>query len=46
MADWLGIGLAILIVLSIIFAVIARVQGQKITELLADIRDLMKGDSA
>jgi hypothetical protein len=42
--DWLGAGLTILIILAIILIIVAKIQGQRIVDVLAQIRDLAKGE--
>ena len=43
-ADWLGIGVAILIILAIILIIIAKVQGDRVVDVLEQFFDFMKGD--
>lgn len=44
MADWAGFLLAILIILSIIIIVIAKVQGDRFVDVLQQILEFMKGE--
>ena len=44
MADWIGITVTILIISFIMLIVWSKVQGDKITDILAEIRDLLKGE--
>ena len=42
--DWLGIGLTLIIILAIILIIWAKIQGDKVVDVLAQIRDLMRGE--
>lgn len=41
--DWLGIGISVFILCAIILIVWAKIQGDRVVDVLAQIRDLMKG---
>lgn len=41
--DWLGIGIAVAIVLAIILIVIAKVQGDRVVDVLAQILEFVRG---
>jgi hypothetical protein len=43
MTDWLGMGLALLIVLAIILIIVAKVQGDRVVDVLGQIMDFVKG---
>lgn len=40
--DWLGLGITIIILLFIILIVWAKMQGDKVTDVLSQIRDFIK----
>lgn len=42
--DWLGMGLTVAIILFIILIVWSKIQGDKIIDILSDIREFMKGN--
>ena len=42
--DWLGIGLTLIIILAIILIIWAKIQGDRVVDVLAQIRDLMRGE--
>jgi len=42
--DLLGVGLTFLIILAIIFIVIAKVQGDRVIDVLEQFTDFMKGN--
>lgn len=44
MADWLGIGLTLLILIFLILLVWAKAQGDTIIGILEEIRDFMRGN--
>lgn len=44
MTDWLGTGITVAIILFIILIIWAKIQGDNIIDILAEIRDFMKGD--
>lgn len=44
MTDWLGTSITIVIILFIILLIWAKVQGDKLIDILSDIRDFMRGD--
>lgn len=41
--DWLGIGLSVLIILGIIIIIVAKVQGDRVVDVLEQIADFVKG---
>ena len=43
MTDWLGIGISVLIILMIIFIVIAKIQGDRVVDVMSQFLDFMKG---
>lgn len=42
-ADWIGISITIIIILAIIFIVIAKIQGDRVVDVLGQILDFVKG---
>ena len=44
MVDWLGTSVAILIILAIILIVIAKVQGDRVVDVLEQILDFVRGE--
>jgi len=44
MADWFGIAVALLIILAIIFIVIAKIQGDRVVDVLQQFLEFVKGD--
>lgn len=42
--DWLGISISVLIILMIIFIVIAKIQGERVIDVVGQFIDLIKGD--
>ena len=42
--DWLGMGLTVLIILFIILIIWAKVQGDRLIDVLSEIKDFMRGD--
>lgn len=44
MTDWLGTSITIGIILFILLLIWAKVQGDKVIDILSDIRDFMRGD--
>jgi len=44
-ADWLGIGLTVLIILAIITIIIAKIQGDRVVDVMEQMLDFVKGDS-
>ena len=42
--DWLGISIAVLIILAIILIIIAKVQGDRVVDVLGQLLDFIKGD--
>ena len=43
MTDWLGISLALLIIIGIILIVIAKVQGDRVVDVVTQFIELVKG---
>ena len=41
--DWLGMGISLVIILFIILIVWAKIQGDKVVDVLAQIRDFIEG---
>lgn len=41
--DWLGIGIAVLIVLAIILIVIAKIQGDRVVDVLQQFLEFVRG---
>jgi len=41
--DWMGIGLSLLIVLAIILIVIAKIQGDRVVDVLTQFLEFVKG---
>lgn len=42
--DWVGIGIALLIILTIIVIVIAKIQGDRVVDVLSQMFSLMRGE--
>lgn len=42
--DWVGLGIAVLIILTLIIIIIAKVQGDRVVDVLGQIFELAKGD--
>lgn len=42
--DWAGMGVAALVILAIIAIVIAKIQGDRVVDVLQQFVDFMKGD--
>ena len=42
--DWLGIGLSIMIVLMIIAIVVAKIQGDRVIDVMAQFLDFVRGN--
>lgn len=42
-ADWFGIGIAVLIILAIILIVIAKIQGDRVVDVLQQFLEFVKG---
>jgi hypothetical protein len=43
MTDWLGIGITVLIILLFFLIVVAKIQGDRVIDVLAQFLDFMKG---
>ena len=41
--DWMGIGLSLLIVLAIILIIVAKIQGDRVVDVMQQFLDFMKG---
>lgn len=41
--DWLGIGISLLIILAIILIIIAKVQGDRVVDVMEQFLDFLKG---
>jgi len=42
--EWLGVGITIIIILAIILIIIAKVQGDRVVDVLEQFLDFVKGD--